>query len=335
VARWIPLLAVLLVAAACGGGGGDDGSEAKPAEVQVEGEIALTVNRDGWNEIWLMAADGSGRRRLTEREPPGNDAAGSSSPAWSPDGSQIAFAAQTGTRAEDQRLSELFVMNADGSNRRRLTTNDDYDGEPTWSPDGTRIAFTRTSAVGTEAARGGIFVIDAAGGGETQLTRAAAPSFDAAPAWSPEGAQIAFTRATFREGSESAELSLFVMAQDGSELEKIASGGEPAWAPDSNRLAYTSVVDGNGRTCFHECSTSGEIYVVNVDRSGRRRLIESEADDRSPAWSPDGFFIAFVSDGSNRQEHENEIYVMDVETGTARRITQNDVWDLDPTWRPR
>jgi hypothetical protein len=79
VARWISLLAVLLVAAACGGSG-DDGSEAK-SEVQLDGEIALTVNRNGWNEIWLMSADGSGRRRLTEREPPGNDAAGSSSPA--------------------------------------------------------------------------------------------------------------------------------------------------------------------------------------------------------------------------------------------------------------
>ena len=177
-------------------------------------------------------------------------------------------------------------------------------------------------------------MLDVAGGGESRLTRASAPSFDGAPAWSPEGAQIAFTRATFREGSESPQLSLFVMSQDGSDLERIASGSEASWAPDSNRLAYTSVRDGNGRTCFHECSTSGEIYVANVDGSGRRRLTESEADDRSPAWSPDGFFIAFVSDGSNRQEHENEIYVTDVESGDTRRITENDVWDLEPTWRP-
>ena len=173
--RAIPVFAALVLLVAC------DGSDSMKAE-QGGGEIALTVNRTGWSEIWLMGADGSDRRRLTELEPAQNDAAGSSSPAWSPDGTQIAFAAQIGTLAEDPRLSEIYVMDADGTDRRRLTTNDDADGTPSWSPDGKRIALTRIVDQGTEGARSGIYVMDADGGGEVQITQAAWPNIDFSPA---------------------------------------------------------------------------------------------------------------------------------------------------------
>ena len=75
----IPVFAALFLLVAC------DGSDSMNTE-SGGGEIAFTVNRTDWNEIWLMGADGSDRRRLTEVEPAQNDAAGSSSPAWSPDG---------------------------------------------------------------------------------------------------------------------------------------------------------------------------------------------------------------------------------------------------------
>jgi TolB protein len=64
------------------------------------------------------------------------------------------------------------------------------------------------------------------------------------------------------------------------------------------------------------------------------RLTESEADDRSPAWSPDGGLIAFSSDRSDPEQHENEIYVMSGSGADLRRITENEVWDLEPAWRP-
>lgn len=107
----IPLVAALAFVAGCGGGDGEDAAAGS-------GEIAFTVNDTGWNEIWLMEPDGSERRRLTEVEPPENDAAGNMSPAWSPDGTQIAFAAQIGTREEHQRLTEIYLMRGDGTDKR-------------------------------------------------------------------------------------------------------------------------------------------------------------------------------------------------------------------------
>jgi Tol biopolymer transport system component len=325
VRRAIVLVAAILLAAC---GGGDDGVEL------TGGEIAFTVNSAGWGEIWLMAPDGSDRRRLTETEPADNDAAGASSPAWSPDGTRIAYAAQVGTLEEDQSLSEIYVMNADGSDRRRLTTNEDFDGDPVWSPDGQRLAFTHATGIGTDAVRSGIAVMNADGGPPRQITHARGGKFDGTPAWSPDGSRIAFTRATF--GEEDATFDLFTVASDGTGLEKIVSGGgDPSWSPDGTRIAYSSIRDRLGITCFQECATSGEIYVADADGKRQRRLTRTEADEGSPAWSPDGRRIAFVSDESDRRAHENEIYVMDADGDRVRRLTQNQVWDLEPAWRPR
>jgi Tol biopolymer transport system component len=329
--RIVVVAAVLVVFAFVAGCGGGDGAETEPSG----GEIAFTVHDGGWNEIWLMAADGSERQRLTEAEPPGNDAAGSGSPAWSPDGTQIAFAAQTGTLEEDQRMTEIYVMRADGTDRRRLTTNEALDASPSWSPDGERIAFTRITEPGSGTARSGIFVVDAGGGNELQLTHAALPSVDAGPAWSPDGSEIAFTRAAPSAGSDDPRAGIYAVSPEGGEPRKLADdGAEPDWSPDGTRIAFTSYRDGFGRTCFQECSTSGEIYVLDVDSGEARRLTESKANEGSPAWSPDGDFIAFVSDRSNPEAHANEIYVMTASGDGVRRVTENTVWDTEPAWRP-
>lgn len=309
--------------AACAGG-----DEAEPV-----GTLAFTVNDNGVGSIWTMAADGSKRTALTES--PRTDAAGATSPAWSPDGARIAFAAQLG-RKEDSNRTELYVMDADGGNVRRLTRNEALDTSPSWSRDGRRIAFMRTAAFGTEHASGGIFVMAADGSATVQITRAPARAFDVAPEWSPDGRLVAFTRVTYREGSVQPAPAVFTVAPDGTGLRRLLDqAGDLSWSADGERVVYSSLRDSFGETCFHECATSAEIYVADADGGNERRLTESEAQDASPAWSPDGRWIAFVSDRSNRGEHENEIYVMEPDGDDVRRITENDVWDLEPAWRPR
>jgi Tol biopolymer transport system component len=314
-------------------GCGENGAEAGRSDAA--GRIVFTVNRSGFGEIWVMDPDGGDPARLTDAGSSGIDASGSTSPAWSPDGGEIAFASSGDAVVENHGDVEIYVMDATGDARRRLTNDDVYDATPAWSADGRRLVFAHLPGLGTEDADGVIVVMDADGTGRVDLThhsRAPGIVLDADPAWSPDGRLIAFTRATFASDGEP-HVAIYAITPDGGgERLLVDDAYEPAWSPDGRRIAFTSIRDQNGKTCFEECSPNGEIYTAEADGTDLRRLTESPADDRSPTWSPDGRHIAFTSDRSSPAEHENEIYVIDSAGGDLRRVTANDVWDLEPDW---
>ncbi len=142
-----------------------------------------------------MKADGANQMRLTSVADSGEG--GDGGIAWSPDGSLIAF----NTRRDGN--SEVYVMDADGSNQTRLTNNPAHDAGPVWSPDGSRIAFIRFRDGNEE-----IYSMNADGSGQTRLTDKQA--LDRSPAWSPDGKLIAFN--SNRDG----DLEIYVMSTDGS-----------------------------------------------------------------------------------------------------------------------
>jgi TolB protein len=324
---WLCLtLASLSLLTACGGA--ESGSAPS-------GRIAITVNSSGFGEIWVMDSDGENRTRLTTAGEAPTDAAGSTSPAWSPNGELIAFASTGDGREEDQLDFEIYVMRLDGEEPQRLTNDRVLDATPAWSPNGTRIAFAHLQEWGTEDLDGVIILMDTDGQNRAQLTRhpEAAMTFDADPTWSPDGKLISFTRTTFLPDLV-IHSAIFTIEPTGeNERLLVDDGADPAWSPDGRLVAFTSTRDGNGETCFEECRVNGEIYLMRSDGTGLRRLTTDEADDRSPAWSPDGTRIVFVSDRSDRANHENEIYVMAADGSDVIRITTNEVWDLEPAWR--
>ena len=160
----------------------------------------LLLQWDFVNEYPTPAnADGSNPVRLT------NNPAYDGDPAWSPDGTKIAFdSARTGH-------FEIYVMNADGSHLVRLTHDSRADGNPAWSPDGKKIAFVASDDAKFVGHR--IYVMDADGSHQLQLTAGAAP------AWSPDGTMIAF------EGS--------AYANDGIYITNNSEGDwRPNWGPE-------------------------------------------------------------------------------------------------------
>ena len=271
----------------------------------VEGTCVRTAH------IYVMNADGSRLHRVARA---GTDRAISGGqrvhprfpgPVWSPDGRKIAFG------SERDGNVELYVMNPDGSNQRRLTRSPEAEESLTWSPDGQKIAFVRSiRGRGVTIAgvphpgrllRQEIYVMNADGRGQRVLARGRGP------VWSPDGQKIAFR--SDRDGNG----EIYVMNADGSEQRRLtrnpASDAGPVWSPDGRHLLFERAEYRYGNT---------EIFVMNADGSGKRNLTRTPERDGSPAWSPDGRKIVFVS----KRDGNGEIYVMNADGSSPLNLTR-------------
>jgi Tol biopolymer transport system component/pimeloyl-ACP methyl ester carboxylesterase len=266
------------------------------------GLIAFSSERDGNPEIYLMNADGSDQRRLTNH--PAEDYWPTWSPASAGGGDQIAFASN-----RDGNF-EIYTMSVDGSNLRRLTFESGHELEPDWSPDGSQIAF-----VVHLADKSTIHVMDADGGNRRQVTLG---SSDSLPSWSPDGTQIVFV--SERDGNP----DIYLMDAEGNSQRRLTDnpGADtyPAWSPDGARISFFSERDG-----------SRELYLMDADGSNPRPLTHDNASVWVSAWSPGGTRLAF---GSER-DGNREIYLVDSDGTDLRRLTNNRVPDGIPAWRPQ
>ena len=200
-------------------------------------------------------------------------------PRWSPDGSRIAYVYRT------ENFSEIFVMDADGSNAQRLTrsqssslSNNDWTFWPTWSPDGSQLAFVSDS----NSYHPTLWLMNADGSSKRQPR--APPTFqeaDDALAWSPDGRRLAVTH--FEQ--QHSQIYLFELPRGPLRplTESPLGALDPAWSPDGSTLAYA--VREAGRV---------ELRLRHVDE-GPEVTLKSDGYSRAPAWSPDGRRLAFLS----------------------------------------
>lgn len=179
-----------------------------------------------------------------------------------------------------------------------------------------QIAFTAS-----EEGRRDVWLINADGSGEYNLTRELPNVFAEAPVWAPDGQSIAF------DGligvSETRDIMLVTLGPGDPEQFQLTDlpGYDcyPSFSPDGKRLVYMSERDNNR-----------DLYIMDLEGNDLVRLTDELAIDYEPAWSPDGRQIAFVS----RRSGDSEIYVMNADGSNVRRLTESDRLDWRPAWSP-
>jgi hypothetical protein len=209
------------------------------------------------------STDGTGRKTIVPLKP--GVAVGAGEPAWSPDGTKLAYSSKIGG------TGGIFIVNADGTGTTRVT-NDPADGEPTWSPDGTKLAFVHVST-----GRRRLVTANLDGSGLTVITPNLARDADD-PEWSPDG-----TRLTFSDSAD-----IYVVNADGSNLLDLTadapepgSADHPSWSPDGTKIAFRYL---------------NSIKVVAPNGSGSTTLVGNLGEVWEVSWSPDGTKIAFAND---------------------------------------
>jgi len=265
---------------------GDEGMEARAPTWAPDGSRIAFGGRDisqAGMGIYLMEADGGNVFQLFD---PGDcndyDFFEWHGPAWAPDGTRLAFAADRERRCGQGVRPDLYLADASGANVTRLTTlaeQGDSTWMPDWSPDGSQVVFVS----GPSDAIGHCYVVPAAGGDPTPLGTSDAGCFF--PAWSPDGTQIAVV------GPDGIGL---VPAAGGevTDLMAIASGlvWDQAWSPDGTKLLFEKL----------EIPAEGEeygpspVYVLDVATGAVTTIATNSAFAVAPAWSPDGSRIVFA-----------------------------------------
>lgn len=221
--------------------------------------------------------------------------ADSAFPAWSPDGKLVAFQSK-----RDGPLSQIFVMDADGNNKVRVSDGNGFAGQPSWSPDGKYIAYAG-GAQQVSGAQREIYVVPATGGAPKQITNSGGSLIT--PVWSPDGAHLICLQVLGER-----DYKILIMNTDGTNPRTLFEGGAiaaPSFSPSGDAVL------------FYNISEKGEaVHTVKVADGSDTSITAVGSGDYYPVWSPDGTQIAWAS-SADKQLHK---IVAANDDGSDRRI---------------
>jgi Tol biopolymer transport system component len=219
--------------------------------------------------------------------------------------------------AYSTEAGDIWVMNADGSDRRQVTHAGGHDFDPSLSPDGTRIVFRTSRGTYERDSTGtgleGIFVVDVDGSNEHEIQPPRGGLF---PDWSPDGKRIALS--TVRPDQTE---TIVTMNPDGTHVHDTGlPGGECSeWSPDSSKIAYCQHPSGGGLF---------DVWVMDVDGGHRHQLTDAIGNDYPGPWSPDGKRIAFES----QREGNFDVFVMNADGTGQTRLTSSPDHESPVAW---
>jgi serine/threonine protein kinase len=277
---------------------------------------------------------------------------------------EIAFASNRSGKAQ------IYIANIDGSDLRQITDTVDGACQPAWSPDGHRLVFISPCESNHESYPGaGLFIIDMNAEKPEPMPLTNTPGGDYDPAWSPDGAHIAFT--SLRTGDRP---QIYVYSLEDRSIEGLSNeysrDMQPAWSPDGSKIAFITTrngpyqiwlmdADGQNQTLFSHSkdwintyptwSPDGQLilFTQKTKPEAFPRLVVAPLEEgpwrefiinqnpipmREAQYSPDGFFMAAESwpEGQN-----HGIYVMTANGADRKSLDSNPANDFDPAWRPK
>ena len=211
---------------------------------------------------------------------------------------------------DEPRVKEIYTMDFDGENQRRVTNSHTLSLAPDWSPDGTKLVYQSY-----EKDTPGLWLIGKDGGDKRQIP--VPTQLNASPSFSPDGKTIAFC------GSVRGNTEIFTVQIDGSNLKRLtenaAIDSTPRWSPNGRELAFTSNRQG-----------SPQIFIMDLEGANVRRVSLAGNWNDEAAFSPDGGRLAFAC----RNEGDFQICVMDIASGRTVQVSSGPGAHEGPTWSP-
>lgn len=267
-------------------------------------KITMSCDRTGKKEIYAMNFDGTDVKQLTHHR------STAISPAWSPDGTRVAYSVYT-KHSNNAKNLDLYEFDFTSNVVRLLSNRKGINSGANYSPDGKSVALTMSFLGNPE-----IFSLDRSNKTVARLTHSL--GFDVEPAWSPDGSKLAFA------SSRSGMPMVFVMDKDGSNTQRLTFAGRynasPAWSPNGKKITFAGWLD-----------SRFDIFTMNSDGTNIERLSKNQGSNEDPGFSPDGNFIVF---SSNRTGQRN-IYVMNLDGSYVKRLTYGLGNCTAPKWSPR
>jgi len=274
-------------------------------------KIAFVLSSGENSDIYVICPDGSQLMQLTDS--PSLDI----TPAWSPDGTKIAFASsRTGN-------SHIYVMDGNGGNPTKLTS--DYENDfPIWLPSGAQIAFRTTDAKGLWWWR--IVTIE-----NSQVVQFSEPSYDfffQTPAWSPDGQKIAYMSLEEQMQRNDGSSQIHTKNSDGTNDVALTSDTwaniNPVWSPDGTKIAFLSERDGTYNMFA--------LYIMTKEGTDIQRLTKPiYSENVTLSWSPTGQEIAI-----DRDIAIGNIDIIEINTGFKKELLSLSAGkrSFSPTWQP-